>query len=186
MRRDEALIAPEKVVQKAPTRTGFPTLNTSQMTARQQRVVALAKQEYLKNPVRYDAAVKTYTEGFEESWCADFSSWVFNKAGVGYQQPETGYWRIPGVQTLATYYRELGAYHTVGGGYVPKLGDVAFYFGETPDGGSAEHVAMVLAVEGDRVITIGGNETDRGILQVRHDKIDTSVKGLTAFGASGI
>ena len=172
-------------VTQAP-RQGFPTLDATALTARQKHVVALAKQEYLKNPVSYDATVKVYTEGFTESWCADFISWVFYKAGVGYEHPDTGYWRIPGVQTLAAYYQKMGAYHELGDGYTPKIGDVAFYFGETPDGGSSEHVAMVLAVEGDRVVTIGGNETDKGILQVRHDKIDPDVKGLSAFGASGI
>lgn len=127
-----------------------------------------------------------YTEGFKESWCADFISWVFHQADVAYVHPDTKYWRIPGVKTLQAYYEGLGAYHAIGDGYVPKLGDVVFYFGETPDGNSSEHVAMVLEVRGDTIVTIGGNETDRRILQVRSNTMEVSVKGLTGFGASGI
>lgn len=167
-------------------RAGFPTIHTSGLSMIQQQVLERAREEYQKNPRGYDKTVMTYTEGFKESWCADFISWVFDQAGTPFVHPETKYWRIPGVQTLKAYYEQEDAYHEIGDGYVPKLGDVAFYFGETPDGGSAEHVAMILEVRGDKIVTIGGNETDKGIIQIRYDALQTDVKGLTAIGASGI
>ncbi|WP_260763684.1 CHAP domain-containing protein [Candidatus Mycosynbacter amalyticus] len=168
------------------TRTDFPVIETTGFSDTQKRVLALAQQEYQKNPINYDKTVMKYTEGFEESWCGDFISWVFNQAGTPFVHPDTKYWRIPGVQTLMTYYQQEGAYHEIGDGYKPQMGDVAFYFGETPDGGSSEHVAMVLEVRGDTIVTIGGNEGDDGILRVRYDKLAAGTKGLVAIGASGI
>lgn len=171
---------------KDESRQGFPVIETTGFSATQLRVLYILQQEYANNPVSYDKTVKKYTEGFEESWCADFISWVFHQADTPFVHPETEYWRIPGVQTLVSYYQELGAYHELGDGYVPKMGDIAFYFGETPDGGSSEHVAMVLEVRGNTLVTIGGNEGRRGVLQVRYDALQTGVKGLVAIGASGI
>lgn len=167
-------------------RAGFPIIEVTNFSATQKQVLALAEQEYQKNPTGYDKTVMVYTEGFRESWCADFVSWIFNRAGTPFIHPETKYWRIPGVQTLKAYYEQEEAYHEVGDGYMPKMGDVAFYFGETPDGSNAEHVAMVLGIRGDTLVTIGGNETDKSIVQIRYDKLQAGVKGLTAIGASGI
>ena len=166
-------------------RTDFPAIEVTDFSATQKRVLALAQQEYAKNPTGYDETVMKYTEGFEESWCADFISWVFNQAGTPFVHPDTKYWRIPGVQTLMAYYQKENAYHEIGDGYVPKMGDVAFYFGETPDGGSSEHVAMILEVRSDTIVTIGGNEGD-GVLQIRYDMLEKDAKGLTAIGASEI
>lgn len=175
----------ESVAQRAG-HTDFPVIEATGFSDTQKRVLALVQQEYRKNPTGYDKTVMKYTEGFEESWCGDFISWVFNQAGSPFVHPETKYWRIPGVQTLIAYYRQEGSYHEIGDGYIPQMGDVAFYLGETPDGGSSEHVAMVLEVRGDEVVTIGGNEGDDGVLRVRYDKLTAGTKGLVAIGASGI
>lgn len=169
-----------------PVRQRFPVVSETGLSSAQRKVLALARQEYQRNPVGYDATVMKYTEGFRESWCADFISWVFEQAGTPFVHPDTDYWRIPGVQTLAAYYQKEDVYHEIGDGYVPNLGDVAFYFGETPDGDSAEHVAMILEVRGNTLVTIGGNEGDDSVLQVRYDKLQKDTKGLTAIGASGI
>lgn len=184
------LFAGDTQERKAPARSvraGFPKLAEDGFSESQREVVRWTREEYQRNPTGYDDTVMKYTEGFEESWCADFISWVFYQAGTPFIHPDTGYWRIPGVQTLRAYYEELGAYHDINDEYTPQLGDVLFYFGETPDGDNAEHVAMVLAVDGDHVTTIGGNEGDgKGILRVRTDAYEYGVKGLTAIGASGI
>lgn len=161
----------------------FPTLNTNKFTATQQRMLGAMKEEYSKHPISYDETVMQYTEGKKESWCADFISVVRFESGKPFVNQDTGYWRIPGVQSLRDYYARSSAYHLVGD-YVPKFGDVAFYFGETPDGGSREHVAFVLEVRGDKIVTLGGNETDKGILQVRYDSLKEGTKGLTGFGES--
>lgn len=177
---------PKKETPKVQARAEFPIISLAELSGAQQRVLNIARQEYRKNPRGYDKTVMGYTEGFHESWCADFISWIFHQANTPFIHQDTDYWRIPGVQTLRAYYEQEGAYHEIGDGYRPKMGDVAFYFGETPDGGSAEHVALILEVRGDKLVTIGGNETDKSIVQIRYDRSEAGTKGLAAIGASGI
>lgn len=163
--------------------TYLDTLDTSEFSAKQLAVLKVLKAEYAKHPTGFDSNVLTYTEGFEESWCADFISWVYNEAGEPFIRSDNNYWRIPGVETLKDYYQQYGEYYAVGD-YTPQFGDVAFYFGETPDGSSTEHVAIVLGLVDGKLLTIGGNETDAGTVQIRDDELAEGVKGLTAFGAS--
>lgn len=163
----------------------FPGIDEKNLTAVQKRIVAIARSEYTKHPTGYDQNVMRYTEGSREPWCANFISWVRDQAGIPYEHPTTGYWRIPGVSTLRDYYRQSDAYFAAGE-YVPKLGDVAFYEGDTADANSSEHVALVLGVEGDKLITIGGNETDKGILQIRYNKLAENERGLVGFGRTNV
>lgn len=179
----EAKIAGVRAEVKKVQQTPFPSVDTTSFTDTQRKMLTLMKAEYAKQPVSYDATVLTYTEGFKESWCADFISWVRFRADKPFSNPETGYWRIPGVQSLRDYYMSSGAYHFVGT-YTPKFGDVAFYFGETPDGTSREHVAFVFDIQGDTLITLGGNETDEGILQLRRNLLAEGERGLAGFGES--
>lgn len=182
---DEAKIAGVQATVKKVEQMPFPALDTSSFTATQQKMLTIMKAEYAKEPVSFDETVLDYTEGFKESWCADFVSWVRIEAGKPFINPETGYWRIPGVQSLRDYYASSDAYHFIGT-YTPKFGDVAFYFGETPDGTNREHVAFVLAVQGDTLITLGGNETSKGILQLRSNKLAEGERGLSGFGESNL
>ena len=78
---------------------------------------------------------------------------------------ETGYWRIPGVLSLQSYYMNISnAHFDSKSSYTPQLGDVAFYIGDaTPDFDSSEHAAIVLSYDGTTLVTIGGNEGDDGI-----------------------
>lgn len=161
------------------------TIDTANFSQNQKELLQVLQTEYAKEPKSYDDTVMTYTEGFEESWCADFISWVYNEIDEPFVHPDTGYWRIPGVQTLLTYYSGYDLYHGVSSDYQPQFGDVAFYFGETPDGSSTEHVAIVLAVENGVIYTIGGNEGD-GILQIRANTYTANEKGLMAIGESGL
>lgn len=177
---DAATIASSK-----SSTTIFPDIDDSQFSATQKQVLTVLKKEFAKHPTGYDKNVLKYTEGFKESWCADFISWVMNDAGAPFERQDNDYWRIPGVVTLQDYYKDYGAYHDAGS-YTPRMGDVAFYIGQTPDGSSEEHVAIVLAVQGDTVVTIGGNESDQHTVQVRYDKLKAGEKGLVGFGASEI
>lgn len=181
----EAKIAGVTATIKKSEQVSFPVLDTDTFTVTQQKMLAFMKEEYAKQPASYDATVLTYTEGSKESWCADFISWVRFQADKPLINPETGYWRIPGVQSLRDYYASSDAFHVVGD-YTPKFGDVAFYFGETPDGNNREHVAFVLGVDGDTLLTLGGNETAQGILQLRSNKLTEGERGLSGFGESNL
>lgn len=148
----QPIIAKQLVETKLPNINyrPFPLIDESKLTAVQKNLVAIIKSEYAKHPTGYDESVMAYTEGIKEPWCANFISWVRDEAGIPYEHPTTDYWRIPGVSTLRDYYRQYDAYFVVGD-YVPKLGDVAFYEGDTADSNSSEHVALVLGVEGDKL-----------------------------------
>jgi len=181
----EAKVAGVQAVVKKVQQTPFPTLNTSSFTPAQQQMLLTMKAEYAKQPKSYDDTVLTYTEGFKESWCADFVSWVRFEANKPFINPETGYWRIPGAQSLRDYYASSDSYFAIGT-YTPKFGDVAFYFGETPDGTSREHVAFVLSVDNETLTTLGGNETSKGLLQIRSNKLLEGERGLSGFGKSSL
>lgn len=175
-------------VQKQTPLPAFPRIDTTDMTSLQKRLLQIAKQEYYARPTGSDTTVMKYTEGNEESWCADFISWVREQAGVPWAHPETQYWRISGVGTVKDYYLAANAYLEADklDGYIPKLGDVAFYYGETPDGGSSEHIALVLGIKGDRLLTLGGNETEEQILQIRQNKLRLGERGLVAIGRTAV
>lgn len=166
------------------TEQAFANVPTNSLNATQRRILKILKQEHSKTPVSYDNTVMKYTEGFTESWCADFITWVLTKADSTIINPDTGYWRIPGVQTLQQYYINNDAYVSVDSGYIPQLGDVVFYIGsQTPDESSGEHAAFVLGVTPDgKLITIGGNEA-KGILRIRTETIRTNLsKSMVGYG----
>lgn len=175
----------EDAASSKPQQPVFPDIDVTGFTPIQRKMLEAMKVEYAKQPMSYDKTVLEYTEGTRESWCADFISVIRFTAGKPFVNKETGYWRIPGVQTLRDYYAASQAYHFVGT-YTPKFGDVAFYFGETPDGSNREHVAFVLDVKGDVLVTLGGNETDKGILQIRSNKLAEGERGLAGFGESSL
>lgn len=169
--------------QQSRSERAFGNIDTSSLSPARQRVFTIIQQEYDKNPKYFDDAVMTYTEGIRESWCADFISWTYLQADTQLVNPHSGYWRIPGVLTLQTYFRDNGAYTSVDSGYIPKLGDVAFYIGsQTPDNTSDEHAAFVIAVNGDQITTLGGNE-GTGVMRLRTETIQQNKdKGLVGYG----
>ena len=155
-------------------------LNTTQL-----KIYTIAKQEFATHATSYDATVMKYTQGTEESWCADFVSWVRQAAGVPFVSPNNGSWRIPGVGTLQAYFQSYNDYYQVGS-YTPKMGDVAFYDDTTLSGDNTSHVALVLGVEHGNLITIGGNEGNNGTIQVRSDPLQAGNLGLAGFGDSNL
>ncbi len=159
-------------------------VSTRGLDSVQLQLLQLAKQQFATHATSYDSTVMEYTQGSQESWCSDFISWLRNQAGVPFINPTSGSWRIPGVDTLQDYYQQYNAYYAVGD-YTPKLGDVAFYNDTNLSGDNTAHVAMVLGVSGNNVITIGGNEgTGDGTIQVRSDPLQDGYLGLSGFGDS--
>lgn len=159
-------------IHQAPT-APFPNISTAGLTPLQQRIVTLARQEYAKKPVSYDAAVLTYTQGVSEPWCADFASWIFKQAGQPFSNPNSGSWRIPGVYTLQDYFQTSRRY-VQAGSYVPKTGDVAIYHA------GEGHTNIVLSVHGGQMTTIGGNEG--GHIVIRTHPYAKGTEGLDGFG----
>lgn len=145
-------------------------------------VVEVAKREYQNNKGKreYEGSIKHYTTGREEPWCADFVSWVYKSAGKPFTGGGAGGWQYPAVVTLKDYFDNKHEFFKPGE-KEPQPGDVAFYIGaETPDGGSAQHVNIVIEVNGNKMTTIGGNESDQIMRSEREIKLGS--QSLAGFG----
>ena len=130
--------------------TAFPTVS-SELSVKRQAVLNVAKAEY-ENPQK----ALVYSEDINEPWCADFVSWVFREAGYPFENPNTGYWRIPGTMTLLNYFYDLGVWHEYDPAVKPQPGDVVIY---NHYGYFGQHTNIVVSVEGNRIITIDGNRS---------------------------
>jgi len=121
-----------------------------------QKVVAIAKQELelwksgeLK-PSGND--YHKYTGGASGNWCAWFSSWVYNQAGypLDSNTPEGRVSLVDNIKIIGEK-REKFVYHPVGS-YTPQPGDLVIQ----KEGVS--HVNIVIAVDGNKLTIIGGNQ----------------------------
>ncbi|MEV7420593.1 CHAP domain-containing protein [Streptomyces sp. NPDC089919] len=86
-----------------------------------------------------------------EAWCADFARWVWahNGAQVGGLSPAA--------YSFYSYGRARGTVHGV-----PEIGDAVVYASSASwSRGWADHVNIVVAVNGDNITTVGGNESNR-------------------------
>ncbi|MDH6280713.1 CHAP domain-containing protein [Prescottella agglutinans] len=130
----------------------FPAVDGSALDSTQARIVDVVRTEFDAQP-----SGTKYSEGAEESWCADFVSWTLREVGEPLSNPNSGSWRIPGVYTLQEYYESVGRFRPVDSGYVPKTGDVALYSPSSPFG---QHTNFVIGYDAGTLTTVGGNEAD--------------------------
>lgn len=125
-----------------------------------EKVVAIAKQElelWKSGQLKPGGDFKKYTGGASANWCAWFSSWVYNQAGypISESAPEG---RVPAVTSIWDIGKAGGRFnfHAVGSGYTPRPGDLVI------QKNNASHVNIVVAVEGNRITVIGGNQGGSG------------------------
>ncbi|MFD3699018.1 CHAP domain-containing protein [Streptomyces sp. NPDC058646] len=83
------------------------------------------------------------------AWCAEFTRWVWNKAGAN----------VTGIDARAVslyeYGKNKGTLHST-----PQVGDAVLYDNDgNLNDGEANHVNIVVAVSGDQIQTVGGNES---------------------------
>lgn len=149
----------------------FPVIDSSMLTPDQMRVLQLLDAEQ-----QQDRPGTFYADGIDEEWCADFVSWVMREAGLPLSNPNSGSWRIPGVYTLQEYYQGVGTYAENDGSYTPEVGDVVIYDSSRWAG---QHTNIVVSVDGDEAITVGGNEF--GKVRV-HDLVWASDSAVVGFG----
>jgi hypothetical protein len=140
------------------------------------KVVSLLRQEHDRG---ISGRPNKYTNGISEAWCADFVSWIVDKA-----RANKAYWnspkgtpqnRWPAVRTWESVSSRAGDYRFGTSGIRP--GDIVTY------GGGGQHINVVeKLLGGGRFQTIGGNESDRIRRQVR-----TSARGYgrPRWGLSG-
>lgn len=150
-------------------RPGFPALETAGLSPTRARIVDVVRAEYERN-----APGTVYSGGVDESWCADFVSTVMRKAGVSFDNPNSGSWRIPGVATLTDYLHSSGWWRAAS--RVPEPGDIVLY--DKPNH-FRQHTNIVVARDGDTVTTVGGAES-QGIT-LDHFDVRT-VQGVQGYG----
>ena len=152
-----------------PARQTFPTTDTSGLSPVRARIVDVVHAEYDRN-----APGTIYSDGVDESWCADFVSTVMRKAGVPFDNPNSGSWRIPGVATLTDYLHSSGRWRAAS--HVPEPGDIVIY--DAPSH-FRQHTNIVVATDGSTVTTVGGAEA-QGITVDHFDP--RTVEGVQGYG----
>lgn len=163
---------PESALDILPGKPAFPQVDRTALAPDQARIIDVLQAHYDAQP-----GGSHYSEGIEEPWCADFVSWVLNEAGQPLSNPNSGHWRIPGVYTLQEYFQASGRFAPADG-YRPQTGDVAMYAEGSPLG---LHTNFVVAVDGDAITTVGGNE--EGGIRV-HTLDDDEIAGIVGYGIS--
>lgn len=153
-----------------PSLTGeqFPDIDREALTPLQNRVLDIARGQFQTQP-----PAATFTDGHDESWSADFVSWVMRQAGARLAGLTDGSWRIATVYDLEQYYHSVG--RLAGPDYRPHPGDVMLWGVRSP---LALHANIVVVVDGDTVITVGGDERGIGL---RHTQIRPDL-GLLGYG----
>lgn len=150
-------------------RQTFPATDTSGLSPVRARIVDVVHAEYDRN-----APGTVYSDGVDESWCADFVSTVMRKADVPFDNPNSGSWRIPGVATLTDYLHSSGRWRAAS--HLPEPGDIVLY--DAPSH-FRQHTNIVVATDGTAVTTVGGAEA-QGIT-VAHFDLRT-VEGVQGYG----
>ena len=114
-----------------------------------------------ENEVGYSASgsYSKYGEwyGYQGGWCTTFALWCFNKTGeaLGVKLyanliPSGG-----NCNSMISWFKNKGRYHTRSSGYTPKRGDLIFF--DWSGNGSSQHVGIVKSVSGNTIHTIEGN-----------------------------
>ena len=95
--------------------------------------------------------------GYQGAWCTTFVLWCYYQTGVkldvklyGSIVPSGG-----NCNSMISWYKNKGRYHTRSSGYSPKKGDLIFF--DWSGNGSSQHVGLVHYVSGDTIHTIEGN-----------------------------
>ena len=156
---------------RSPGEAAFPDIDTVNLSPTRQKIISLVKTEF-----KAQSADVKFSQGAEETWCANFMSWIMQQAGAPLKNPHTDGWRIPGTFTLHEYYEANGRFKPVNSGYQPLPGDVAIYRNSPVFG---DHTNIVLKNDNGVLTTVGGNEVNRIRVFVNYDK---QYDGLLGYG----
>ncbi|MCA9329142.1 CHAP domain-containing protein [Candidatus Saccharibacteria bacterium] len=128
----------------------------SENAAVRDKIVALAQQElalWQNGTLVPGSGYKKYSQGRSENWCADFTSWIYNQAGVPLSSSRDG--NVAAVSSQMDIGQKNGRFHPKNG-YTPKPGDIVIRKV------GVSHVNLVISVTGTwpdgNITTIGGNQ----------------------------
>ncbi|MGN0458325.1 MAG: CHAP domain-containing protein [Eubacterium sp.] len=120
------------------------------------KIISVAEKEVgYKGTSSYSKYGEWY--GYQGGWCTTFALWVFNKAGQALNVELYGNIVPSGgnCNSMISWFKNKGRYHTRSSGYKPKKGDLVFF--DWSGNGSSQHVGIVNYVESSTVYTIEGN-----------------------------
>ena len=117
--------------------------------------------------------LKNYYDKAGEPWRDEVGDWRLNVNRSQSSGPFKGYKRTSWCQMFCTWARRMaglsGAYHTRGSGYIPKPGDSIYI--DTKN----QHEGIVIAVEGNKVVTVDGNMDTRSATMVNQRVRNTNL-----------
>ena len=113
------------------------------------------------------------------AWCAMFVSWCAHYAGITNTLVPKYSWCPSGV----SWYKSRGRYHISGNGYVPKIGDIIFFY--NAQAGRVSHTGIVIEGTTTHVSTIEGNSSD-GVRRKTYNLYDPSIDGYGDNGGTPI
>ncbi len=126
------------------------------------KIASIAKEQFATGASEANGGYLKYTGGVVSpgGWCDYFVSWVYREAGVPFTggSGAKGYAMVP-VPNMQAYFSNKNSFHPAGNGYVPKPGDVVIW--DYKKDGVLDHVSIVVSVDGQKMTTIGGNESDQ-------------------------
>ena len=132
------------------------TANAATVSEMQNKVLSVANNEVgYKGSSSYSKYGEWY--GYQGGWCTSFALWCFNEAGneLGVQMYKKIVPSGGNCNSMISWYKNKGRYHTRSSGYTPKKGDLVFF--DWSGNGSSQHVGLVDYIDGSTVYTIEGN-----------------------------
>lgn len=137
----------------APAGITAEAASASEITS---KVISIAENEVgYKGTSSYSKYGEWY--GYQGGWCTTFVLWCFNKAGSSLDVKLYGSIVPSGgnCNSMISWFKNKGRYHTRSSGYTPKKGDLVFF--DWSGNGSSQHVGIVTSVSGSTVYTVEGN-----------------------------
>ena len=112
-----------------------------------------------------------------QPWCAMFVSWCAREAGyLGTEVPQYAYCPYG-----KAWYVQRGRYYARTSGYIPKRGDVIFFWSGT----EISHTGIVVAATSNTVTTIEGNAS-RKVKSCTYDLTNAYIDGYGTFSVTEI
>ena len=110
------------------------------------------------------------------AWCAMFVSYCADQAGVDASLVPRYAWCPFGMEK----YRRAGRYHKRNSGYIPKKGDIIFFYSDAA--GRVTHTGIVVDGDEDTVVTIEGNTAANAVERRTYSRNHYTIDG---YGDNG-
>ena len=139
----------------------------------QHRAIIDGYNAYLPTAVK--AGCANYQVKYSDEWCATCASYAYIACGLGYMFPVEC--SCPRMITLA---KQMGIWQE-NDGYIPSIADAVLYdwddSGKGDNTGTADHIGIVIAVDGDTFVVMEGNNGE----SVRRRTMSVNGKYIRGF-----